>query len=86
MHDITRDLLLKQAEREEREADRLSAEARELLDRAVEMDALASTCRKAAAALRCDASGRRTFDLRGLGVIPALGEIGRFVHGSCSLR
>lgn len=86
MHDITRDLLLKQAEREEREAARLSAEANELLDRAAEMDAQASACRRAAEALRRDASGPRTFDVRGLGVIPALGEIGRFVYGARSLR
>jgi hypothetical protein len=55
MHHVTRDLLIKQAEREEREAEHRVAEAQKLLAVAIELDNNAAACRATAKALRADA-------------------------------
>lgn len=55
MHHVTRDLLIKQAECEEREAEHRAAEAQKLLAVAIELDNDAAACRATAKALRADA-------------------------------
>ncbi|WP_341020709.1 hypothetical protein [Brevundimonas diminuta] len=58
MHHVTRDLLIKQAEREEREAEHRAAEAQKLLAVAIELDNDAAACRATAKALRADAEAK----------------------------
>ncbi|MFB7879769.1 hypothetical protein [Brevundimonas diminuta] len=58
MHHVTRDLLIKQAEREEREAEHRAAEAQKLLAVAIELDNDAAACRATARALRADAEAK----------------------------
>lgn len=60
MHHVTRDLLIKQAEREEREAEHRASEAQKLLAVAIELDNEAAACRKTAKALRDDAAGEKS--------------------------